>query len=241
MDLLWYARKDYNEKTPAIYLTMQTVRPLFRTLAASLLVLGVLISGCSSDKEYATGTVSVTSNPTGAEVYLDHEYHGTTPTSIIAVPAGSHIVEVREHGYDTWSAPVTVSGGIPANISANLVPVLTTMPVTYVTITPTMRKDLPQIHIDGYWTYPQSRGSSNPVPLLVHIDGFNVGYADAREVTASANLYYEGRMVCWNTVYLGTLKAGGHVGRDTMVSCTLPSGMNDPDLTIRFENIVVTP
>ena len=85
------------------------------------------------------------------------------------------------------------------------------------------------------------RGTAVPTPLLVHADGFNVGHADAREVTVSANLYYGGRQVCWNTIYLGTLKAGGHVTKDSMVFCTLPSNLNSPDLTIRFENIVVTP
>jgi hypothetical protein len=75
----------------------------------------------------------------------------------------------------------------------------------------------------------------------VHADGFNVGDADARVVTASANLYYGGRQICWKTVYLGTLKAGGHVATDTMVSCPLPSNLNSGDVTLRFENVIVTP
>jgi hypothetical protein len=75
----------------------------------------------------------------------------------------------------------------------------------------------------------------------VHADSFNVGYADAREVTVTATLYYAGRQVCWNTIYLGTLKAGSHVTKDTMVYCTLPSGISSPDLTIQFDNVVVTP
>ena len=105
---------------------------------------------------------------------------------------------------------------------------------------PAAQRGVPEIHIDGYWTWPQGvRSTESPVPILVHAEGFNVGDADAREVTASANLYYGGRQVCWKTVYLGTLSAGGHVTTDTMISCPLPSGLNSGDLTIRFENVVV--
>ena len=132
-----------------------------------------------------------------------------------------------------------------ANVSAtlNAIPV-TAMPVTFATATvPTLRPGYPEIHIDGYWTWPQGVSSSteNPVPLLIHADGFNIGDADARVVTASANLYYAGHQVCWKTVYFGTLKAGGHVSTDTMVSCSLPSNIKSGDLTIRFENVVVSP
>jgi uncharacterized protein YceK len=216
------------------------VQPLLRTIAICLLVLGAFLSGCSTTNDHTTGTVQVASSPSGAEVYLDKESHGTTPNTITAVPAGSHTVELRENGYDTSSAPVTVTSGSTANITAALVPVLATMPVTFATSTPAAKNDLPQIHIDGYWTYPSVRSDSNPVPLLVHVDGFNVDSMDAREVTVSANLYYKGRQYCWNTIYLGTLRAGGHVAKDTMVSCTLPSGLSDTDLIVKFENVGVT-
>jgi uncharacterized protein YceK len=213
---------------------------MLRNIAIYLLVLGAFLSGCSTTNDHTTGTVQVASSPSGAEVYLDNEYHGTTPNTITAVPAGSHTVELRENGYDPWSAPVTITGGSTANITAALVPVPATMPVTFATATPAAKNDLPQIHLDGYWTYPSVRSDSNPVPLLVHVDGFNVGSADAREVTVSANLYYRGRQCCWNTIYLGTLRAGGHVTKDTMVSCTLPSGLSDTDLIVKFQNVVVT-
>ena len=119
----------------------------------------------------------------------------------------------------------------------------TTLPVTFTTATILEpEKDLPQIHVDGYWAYPEGRSSTtNPVPLIVHAEAFNVGYTDAREVTVSANFYYTSRMICWNTLYLGTLKAGDHVSTDTQVSCSLPSVFSGPDLVVRFENLVVTP
>jgi hypothetical protein len=213
---------------------------MLRSIIISLLVLAVFLSGCSTTTPHMTGTVQVASSPPGAEVYLDNEYHGTTPNNITAVPAGIHTLEIREEGYDRWSTPLPVTGGKTTTVMATLVPVPVTMPVTFATATPAVKTDLPRIHIDGYWTYPPVRSETNPVPLLVHTDGFNVGTSDAREVTVSANLYYQGRQYCWNTIYLGTLKAGGHVARDSMVSCTLPSGLSDTDLTIKFEHVKVT-
>ena len=215
-------------------------------LSALVLVVLALFSGCTAPTPLSApevGTVQVTSTPPGAGVYLDNEYKGTTPVTIKEVPAGTHTIEVRQDGYERWISPVTFSKGSAGTLSATLVRIPATLPVTFAPATgPAAEADLPQIHVDGYWTYPQGRdGTANPVALLVHTDAFNVGYAGAREVTVSANFYYEGRQICWNTIYLGTLSAGGHVAKDTLVSCTLPSGLSSPDLTVRFENLVVTP
>jgi hypothetical protein len=216
------------------------------TITICLLVLSVFLAGCDSTpvRLQENGSVRILSSPPGAEIYLDDEYRGTTPATVTAVTAGNHTLEIRAGGYDRWSAPVTVKAGSRLNVSATLVAIpAIAMPVTFVaaSILPVQR-GYPEIHIDGYWTYPQGVSSSteSPVPLLVHADGFNVGDADAREVTASAKLYYGGREVCWKTVYLGTLKAGGHVTTETMVSCPLPPSLNSGDITIRFDNVVVT-
>jgi hypothetical protein len=225
---------------------MQRVPALLGTLTICLLILSVFFAGCDSApvRPQENGSVRILSSPPGAEIYLDDEYRGTTPATVTAVPAGNHTLEVRTNGYDRWSAPVRVKAGSMLNVSVMLTALPTTaMPVTSATAAiPAAQRGFPEIHIDGYWTYSQGvRGTESPVPLLVHADSFNVGDADARIVTASANLYYGGRQICWKTVYLGTLKAGGHVATDTMVSCPLPSNLNSGDLTIRFENVVVTP
>jgi hypothetical protein len=212
-----------------------------------LLVLSIFLAGCDSTPALPqeNGSVRILSSPSGAEIYLDSEYRGTTPATVTAVLPGNHTLEIRTNGYDRWSSPLRVNAGSMLNVSAALVAIsATATPVTFATATtPVAQRGFPEVHIEGYWTYPQGVGSSteSPVPLLVHADGFNVGDADARVVTVSANLYYGGRQVCWKTVYLGTLKAGGHVTADTLVSCPLPSGLKSGDLTIRFENVVVTP
>lgn len=209
-----------------------------------LVVLALGIAGCTAPAPVlGNGSVELTSTPPGAEVYLDGEYRGTTPTTIPTVSAGSHIVEVRLVGYERWSTPVVVTKETATKLTAMLVNIPATLPVTVVTTTgPKIVSGVPQIHVDGYWTYPQGTQSpGNPVLLLAHTEAFNVGSTDARVVTVSASFWYENRQVCWDTVYLGTLKAGGHVTRDSMITCTLPSGYSGSDLSVRFTNLVVTP
>jgi len=205
-----------------------------------MLVLSVFLCGCSTLPE-KTGSVKVTSSPSGADVYLDNEYHGTTPATITAVPAGNHTVEIRQSGYETWSTSITVTSAGTLNVSTSLKPSAATTMTTAGTIVPTTtKKGTPEIHVDGYWTYPAIRSYTNPVSLLVHAEGANVGYADARVVTASANMYYNDQQICWTKLYFGTIPAGGHATKDTMISCSLPSGSSDNDLVIKFENVVVS-
>ncbi|MCJ7742019.1 MAG: PEGA domain-containing protein [Methanoregula sp.] len=215
---------------------------MLQKIAICLLVLGVFLCGCTAPLPEKTGSIKITSSPSGAEVYLDNEYHGTTPNTITTVQAGNHTVEIRERGYKTWSQGVSVTSGSSVAVSASLVPVGTTVPTIVPTIIATMtKKDVPDIHVDGFWTYPAVRSFTNPEPLLVNVYASNVGYADAREVTTSANMYLYGKQICWTKVYLGTIKAGGHVTKEAMMYCSIPSDGNSQNLEIKFENIVITP
>ena len=205
-------------------------------------MLCVFLCGCTTPILEKTGSVNITSSPSGAGVYLDSEYHGTTPNTINAVPAGNHTIEVREQGYKTWYQNITVTGGGITSVSSSLVPVAVSVPASVPTIIPvTTKYAAPEIHIGGYWTYPATRSFTNPEPLLVHVEGSNVGDADARIVTTSANMYLNGQQICWTPVYLGTIKAGGHVTVETMMPCTLPSDANSQNLLIAFENVIITP
>ena len=213
---------------------------MIEKIAICILVFCVFLCGCTEPLPDKTGTLNITSSPSGAEVYVDNEYHGTTPGTVNNVPNGNHLVEIRKSGYTNWFQNITVTSKSDVPVSASLMPVLSTVPTTMpVTITTMIKKDIPQIHIDGYWTWPAIRSNTNPEPVLVHVEGANVGYADAREVTSSANMYLEGRQICWTKVYLGTIKAGGHVTIDTMMYCSFPSDINSRNPKIEFENVVI--
>ena len=61
-----------------------------------------------------------TSVPSGADVELDGNFVGDTP-STIGVSPGAHTVGVKKPGYKTWERKITVSSG-KVNISAELEP-----------------------------------------------------------------------------------------------------------------------
>jgi Domain of unknown function (DUF4384)/PEGA domain/Carboxypeptidase regulatory-like domain len=68
----------------------------------------------------AFGSVSITSNPSGAEAFVDGQFVGFTPVTY-GTRSGNHTVEVRLSGYDTYSTSVSVPGGQTAGVNAGLV------------------------------------------------------------------------------------------------------------------------
>ena len=78
-------------------------------IVISILVCCVLLSGCISSQE--KGTLQLTSSPSGAQVYLDSQYQGSTPSTITNVEPGNHTLEFRYPGYQSWSTAILVSSG----------------------------------------------------------------------------------------------------------------------------------
>jgi hypothetical protein len=93
-----------------------------RDIVISILICCVFISGCISGQGTGKGTLQFTSSPSGAEVYLDSQYRGTTPSTISGVEAGEHTLEFRYPGYTSWSANITVQSDT-ALFYASLTPV----------------------------------------------------------------------------------------------------------------------
>ena len=78
-------------------------------IVISILICWVLLSGCISNQE--KGTLQLTSSPSGAQVYLDSQYQGSTPSTLTSVEPGNHTLEYRYPGYQSWSTPLLVSSG----------------------------------------------------------------------------------------------------------------------------------
>ncbi|SCL75677.1 hypothetical protein L21_1586 [Methanoculleus chikugoensis] len=76
----------------------------------------------------STGSISVTSSPSGAEVYVDNVYKGITPLNLDGIATGTHAVRVALGGYGDWSTTVQVGAGSTASASASLSPVPTQPP-----------------------------------------------------------------------------------------------------------------
>ena len=68
------------------------------------------------------GKLTVKSNPSGAEVYVDGKKVGTTPLENYTVTAGTHEITLIKDGYQNFTKTVTVKPGEKASITAALTP-----------------------------------------------------------------------------------------------------------------------
>ncbi|MCK4590628.1 MAG: PQQ-binding-like beta-propeller repeat protein, partial [Candidatus Latescibacteria bacterium] len=68
----------------------------------------------------STGSVSVSSSPSGASVYLDGSYQGTTPKTITSIEEGSHTITLKLTDYEDGSQPINVVAGQTIGVSQDL-------------------------------------------------------------------------------------------------------------------------
>lgn len=88
----------------------------------------------------AQGSITVTSVPSGANIYLDNEYKGLTTLTLKNVENGDHVVLVRLAGYQDWKQTVEVRGNaqsVSARLVAIPVPTTPTTKIPKITITDT--------------------------------------------------------------------------------------------------------
>jgi hypothetical protein len=64
-------------------------------------------------------TVSVSSSPYLADVYVDGKLEGYTPTKLSLSP-GKHSVRLEKQGYKTWATDVTLAAGSQSTVDATL-------------------------------------------------------------------------------------------------------------------------
>ncbi len=107
---------------------------------------GYWYGAVSVDTPPTTGTIHITSSPSGAAIELDGERAvgpmSTTPTTITTSP-GTHTIKFTLAGYQDWSTSVEVTAGGTSHVHA--------------TLTPT-----PKIKFDtGSGTYPSISGTHN--------------------------------------------------------------------------------
>ena len=77
--------------------------------------------GTSTQTQTAgTGSVSISSNPPGAQVYIDNAYVGITPVNISSVQAGTRAFLIKQAGYADWQVSEPVHSGQTTQIAATL-------------------------------------------------------------------------------------------------------------------------
>ena len=65
--------------------------------------------------------VMISSEPSGAEIYVDDAFMGNTP-SLVQLTAGSHAIRIEAKGYKTWSRATTLTEGGKVTLQATLEP-----------------------------------------------------------------------------------------------------------------------
>ncbi|HJJ48405.1 MAG TPA: PEGA domain-containing protein [Methanocorpusculum sp.] len=70
-------------------------------------------------KKVSEGYLSVNSNPSGADVYIDNCYRGTTPLTLY-LSSGTYDVLIKKPDYKPYSSTVSVKDGKTSTLSANL-------------------------------------------------------------------------------------------------------------------------
>jgi hypothetical protein len=93
--------------------------PRRNLVAAAVLALAVVGGGVFAGRSYfvaaptatasTTGTLVITTNPSGASAYVDSQPRGLTPLRL-TLPAGDHLVEIRGNG-EPRTFPVTIAAG----------------------------------------------------------------------------------------------------------------------------------
>jgi hypothetical protein len=69
--------------------------------------------------ESATGSIKVVSEPDGADVKIDGNFIGNTPSQL-KLTEGKHTIQVSKEGFTDWSKEVQVSAGADLNLKATL-------------------------------------------------------------------------------------------------------------------------
>lgn len=73
----------------------------------------------------ATGGMSVSSTPAGANVYVDNSFRGVTPLTMNDISTGSHTLLIQLAGYQDYVSTVQVNKGATSTVAAALSPAAT--------------------------------------------------------------------------------------------------------------------
>ena len=138
---------------------------------------------CGLDFEIVTdevGSIEVVSSPSGAKIYVDSAYTGTTPYTLDDVSLGSHKILISKTGYDDWSKWVTVKLDATTTVNADLNAIQTT---TVPTVTPTTVKTTLKastVKVPTPWP-TDTPTQASPLELFVILGAVGMGFVILRK------------------------------------------------------------
>lgn len=157
----------YADTTPATFANLsvgehviEVVMPGYEVWTKKVMAVGgkaIYIDATLKPARNETGTIMVSSSPSGADIYIDGIYRGFTPKTIGNLPTGVHGITLVQAGEMIWEGTVFVNPGEVTGISQVLMPILNT--------------DTGSISV-----------SSNPVGAAVYLDGDFIGITYAGDM-----------------------------------------------------------
>lgn len=129
----YYATVTPNQTTATPTTTMTTVVPTTTIPATAATTPGAMVNNTTPAPVETTleipqgpGSLSVSTNPSGAEVFVDNIPRGTTPVTVRGLPAGSHALRFEFKGYQNITTTVVINAGSTTEYAATLMPEPTT-------------------------------------------------------------------------------------------------------------------
>ncbi len=181
------------------------------------IVSGQTISTYATLQSQATyGTLTISSSPSNANIYLDGVYKGTTPRTIGGLSQGAHTLEITEPGYHEWSNTVQIHSNQVTYVTANLA---TDPQTTTGSISVTSNPSYAAVYIDGVYygtTDPSHARIANDIAAGSHsVKVTLAGYADSvSTVTVNSG----------QTSTVSANLAGGSSGKGTIDVSSSPTG-----------------
>jgi hypothetical protein len=153
----------------------------------------------------STGSIYVTSSPSGATATLDNSRTGTTPYTFDSVATGSHTIQISRSGYQTYSGTVQVSSGSTTTVSVSLPPISSSVGSLYMTSNPSGA----QVYVDSSYrgTTPTTVGNLAPGThaVLLRLSGYQ-DFSGTATIYASQTTTMSANLVqVTPTTSLGTL------------------------------------
>jgi PKD repeat protein len=105
------------------------------------------------------GTLTISSTPGGAMVFIDNTVKGITPVTLADTAIGSHLLLLRKEGYDDYTRNIIIEPATPATIGA------------------TLTKSVPEPTTQPTSSYGSIAVTSDPPGAVVFLDGRQTGTA----------------------------------------------------------------
>lgn len=101
------------------------MKTMNKILVLSLMLCFSLSIGCidNTNTEETKGTIRFSSNPSGAEIYLNTDYYNMTNTVFENVNLGTYTVVFKKAGYEDFVTSVTVTADGSYHVFTTLVPI----------------------------------------------------------------------------------------------------------------------